>query len=160
MKAKLGSQLLDTAVQLMVPFILMFALYVVFHGHYSPGGGFQGGAMIAAAFIVLRLVQGDDALIALSRVTADFIGAAGVGVFIGVGLLCMVAGGNFLDYSAMPFGADPVTLRYYGIFGIELGVTLGVAGVLVSISRRLSGARETHDDTGAPPGVDAEERDG
>ena len=140
MRAKFGSPLLDTAVQLMVPFILLFALYVVFHGHYSPGGGFQGGAMIAAGFIALRLVQGDHARFTLSRVRADLLGAAGVGLFAGVGFLCMAAGGNFLDYASLPFDLEPARLRYYGILAVELGVTIGVAGVLVSISSSLSGA--------------------
>lgn len=142
MIAKFGSPLLDTAVQLMVPFIVLFALYVVFHGHYSPGGGFQGGAMLAAALIALRLVQGDEATLSLSRATADVMGAAGVAIYAGVGFLCLVAGGDFLDYSALPFPLDPVQLRYYGILSVELGVTLGVAGVLVSISRSLAGAAE------------------
>lgn len=142
MIAKFGSPLLDAAVQLMVPFVLLFALYVVFHGHYSPGGGFQGGAMIAAGFIALRLVQGDHARVSLSRAKADLLGAAGVGIYAGVGFLCLAAGGNFLDYSALPFDLDPVKLRYYGILGVEIGVTIGVAGVLVSISRSLSGAME------------------
>ena len=144
MTRKFGSPLLDTAVQLMVPFILLFALYVVFHGHYSPGGGFQGGAMIAAALIVMRIVEGDKAGLALSRANADLIGAAGVALFAGIGLLCIVGGGNFLDYSTLPLpGLDAVELRYYGILGIELGVTIAVAGVLVSIGRSLADDEDT-----------------
>jgi multicomponent Na+:H+ antiporter subunit B len=138
---RFGSPILDTAVQLLVPFILLFALYVVFHGHYSPGGGFQGGAMIAAAVIVVRLVRGRDATWGLSRSAADLVGVAGVAAFAGVGALCMVAGGRYLDYAALPFdvSADHLShVRGYGILAVELGVTLGVAGVLISIARTLS----------------------
>jgi multicomponent Na+:H+ antiporter subunit B len=142
MNGKFGSVLLDTAVQLVSPFILLFALYVVFHGHYSPGGGFQGGAMIAAVLIVLRLVQGPQVTFTLSRASSDLLGIAGVSLFAGVGLLSVLSGGNFLDYGALPLPADTVDLHYYGILAVELGVTIGVAGVLMSIYLTLSGAEQ------------------
>lgn len=82
-----GSPALDAASRLMTPFILMFGAYVVMHGHDSPGGGFQGGVIIAACVILVRLVRGRAGGWNLSPETALALTCAGVGIFVGVGLL-------------------------------------------------------------------------
>lgn len=117
-----------------VPFIQVFALYVVFHGHYGPGGGFQGGAMFAASLILLRLsLGGSMGGRQFPSVWATPIGAAGVIVFMGVGIIAVIFGGEFLNYAYLPFGMEQASLRSFGILLIEIGVAVALTGTLVAI---------------------------
>jgi multicomponent Na+:H+ antiporter subunit B len=118
--------------RLLIPFILLFALYVQFHGEYGPGGGFQAGAIFAAAIILYALLEGEKrALEALPRGLLGGLIAAGALLYGAVGLLCMLLGGNFLDYSVL--ADDPVKGQQLGILLIEAGVGITVTGVLLSI---------------------------
>lgn len=115
-----------------IPFILLFALYVQFHGEYSPGGGFQAGALFAAAIILYGLLEGERRALAVIPPRVLYAMAAGGGLIYGaVGLLCMVLGGNFLQYEVL--APDPVMAQQIGIVTIELGVGITVAGVLLAI---------------------------
>jgi len=118
--------------RMLIPFILLFALYVQFHGEYSPGGGFQAGAIFAAAIILYALLEGEDRALAVlprSWLTAMMIG--GALLYGGVGVVCMLLGGNFLDYSVL--SSDPVAGQQLGILLIEAGVGVTVTGVLLNI---------------------------
>jgi multicomponent Na+:H+ antiporter subunit B len=117
------------------PFIMLFGLYVICHGHYSPGGGFQGGAMMAASLLLVRLGLGSDlAQLQFRRVLGTPLGAVGVLVFFGVGMLAMITGGRFLDYAYFPVpGMDGAELRSLGILIIEVGIGLAVMAILVAI---------------------------
>lgn len=118
--------------RLLVPFILLFGLYVQFHGDYGPGGGFQAGALIAAAFILYALVEGEErTLEALPQSWLYALMVGGALLYGGVGLAGMVLGANFLDYSVL--GADPIAGQHLGIILIEAGVGMTVTGVLLSI---------------------------
>jgi len=128
-----GSSVLDAACRLLIPFILLFALYVVTHGHYSPGGGFQGGAMLAAAIILIRLVRGQASLWGLHGIAALRLACCGVGLFAGIGFLSLLLARNYLDYAALPLALAPGTVRAIGSFGAEVGIAIGVTGVLVLI---------------------------
>ncbi len=121
------------------PFIMLFGLYVIFHGHYSPGGGFQGGAMLAAGILLVRLAAGMEiAQLQFKREIAMPLGALGVLIFLGTGLLVMFMGGRFLDYSYLPFpGMERAELHSLGILIIEVGVGLAVMAILVSIFDNL-----------------------
>lgn len=115
-----------------IPFIILFALYVQFHGEYSPGGGFQAGALFAAAIILYGLLEGEGR--ALQVITPGVLlamSAGGALVFGGIGVLAMLMGGNFLQYNVL--GSDPISAQQMGIIGIELGVGVTVAGVLLSV---------------------------
>ncbi len=122
----------------LVPFIIMFGLYVHFHGDYSPGGGFQAGAIITAAFVLYGLVYG---LEPLKRVVPigflKFCAAAGVLVFAGVGVLTMLLGANFLSYNVLAH--DPIHGQHYGIIGVEAGVVITVFGVMTLIFYLFAG---------------------
>lgn len=131
MKFRFGSPVLDTAVRLLTPFILLFAAYVVAHGHYSPGGGFQGGVILAAALILVNLVHGRDVRWGLRPSTSLSIAAAGLALYVGIGFLAIAFGGTFLDYGALPLGLPPPQVRAVGTFGIEVGVGMAVMGVMV-----------------------------
>ncbi len=138
MKTAFGSRVLETACRLLVPFMVLFAVYVVIHGHDSPGGGFQGGVILAAAVILLRLVRGEETALGLGPRSALVLSCLGPAVYAGIGLLAMVWGGNFLDYGALPLPIKPAEVRAMGTLGIEVGITMGVTGVIVSIFDVLS----------------------
>jgi multicomponent Na+:H+ antiporter subunit B len=117
---------------LLIPFIVLFGLYVQFHGDYGPGGGFQAGTLIAAGFILYALLEGERA--ALSVLPARALAAMAIGgalLYGVVGIAGLLLGGNFLDYSVL--AADPVAGQHLGILLIELGVGLTVTGVLLSV---------------------------
>jgi multicomponent Na+:H+ antiporter subunit B len=118
--------------RLLVPFILLFGLYVQFHGDYGPGGGFQAGALIAAAFILYALVEGEErTLAALPQSWLNALMVSGALLYGGVGLAGIVLGSSFLDYSVL--SADPIAGQHLGIILIEAGVGMTVTGVLLSI---------------------------
>lgn len=134
-----SSPVVRNGVRLLLPLAQLYALYVLTHGHYGPGGGFQAGTILAAGFILDFLTCGRESprrqLIGRKAV---ILGAVGVGIYLGIGLISMLAGENFLDYGALPFsGLDPATRRSYGILGIETGVCLAVTAVLVAIFTSL-----------------------
>jgi len=118
--------------RLLVPIILLFGLYVQFHGEYSPGGGFQAGAIIAAGIILYALLEGETAAL---RVVPQWmlmaLMAGGALLYGMVGVVGMLLGGQFLDYSVL--ADNPVTGQQLGILLIELGVGMTVSGVLLSI---------------------------
>jgi len=120
------------------PFIMMFALYVIFHGHYSPGGGFQGGTLIAAALILIRLAEGNEtAQLQFPRAWATPLGSLGVLIYFGTGLAAVFMGGRFLDYSVLHLAHHATMSRSYGILLVEIGVGLAVTAILVSIFDNL-----------------------
>ena len=116
----------------LIPLILLFALYVQFHGDFGPGGGFQAGAIFSAGFILYSLVFGFDKLVsAVSPRVLELISVTGVLLYIGVGFLCMILGGEFLNYSVL--GDTQVAGQHLGILLVELGVFLTVFSVLLII---------------------------
>ena len=128
-----GSPVLDAAARLLVPYILLFALYVLFHGHHSPGGGFQGGTLLAAGVILVRLVRGRDPGWGVDRDQAVNLACLGALIYYGVGLVAMFFGDSFLDYSNLPLPVSEAARRSLGILGVEIGVTVAVAGTLILI---------------------------
>jgi len=129
----LGHHLIPQVVgRLIIPFIVLFALYVQFHGEYGPGGGFQAGAIFAAAVILYALIEGEDAALKiLSPSLLKALMAGGALLYGATGLVTMLLGGNFLDYSVL--ADDAVAGQQWGIIIIELGVGVCVAGVLLTI---------------------------
>ena len=115
-----------------VPLILLFALYVQFHGDFGPGGGFQAGAIFSAGFVLYSLVFGFDKLVSIvSPRILELISVAGVLLYIGVGFLCIALGGEFLNYSVL--GDTEVAGQHIGILLVEFGVFLSVFSVLLLI---------------------------
>jgi multicomponent Na+:H+ antiporter subunit B len=124
--------------KLLIPYMLVFALYVQFHGDFGPGGGFQAGVIAAAAVIFYGLIYG---LPAARRLLPDAVVesmvAAGALLYLGVGFAGLLLGGNFLDYFVLD--RDPVAGQHRGIFWIELGVLITVAGVMLKIFYMFAG---------------------
>jgi len=126
--------------RLLIPFIVLFGLYTQFHGEYGPGGGFQAGAIIATGVILYALLEGEDnALRAIPRGVLLGMVVGGALLFGGVGIVCMLMGGAFLDYSVL--AADPVWGQQLGILIIEAGVGMAVCGALLAIFHAFA-ARE------------------
>ncbi|MFZ5812249.1 MAG: hydrogen gas-evolving membrane-bound hydrogenase subunit E [Thermodesulfobacteriota bacterium] len=131
----------ETMCLFMVPFIQIFALYVIAHGHYSPGGGFQGGVLLAASFLLVGLSRDLRTVERLlTEKKAILTAAAGVCVYAGTGLLALFFGGNFLDYGAFgpAFGAAIPAARSMGILCVEIGVAMTVMATLVTIYKLVS----------------------
>lgn len=128
--------IIETLSRFLVPFMQLFGLYVIAHGHHSPGGGFQGGCILGASFILICVAF--DIEEARRRMTENLITiycSAGVIIFAGTGLVCMALGGNYLDYSFLHkiFPVNPVGARSLGILVIEIGVGFTVMAVMSSI---------------------------
>jgi multicomponent Na+:H+ antiporter subunit B len=118
--------------KILIPPILLFALYVQFHGDYSPGGGFQAGVIFAAGFILYSLIYGLNMTFKIVSTKLLRNGMAlGVLIFGGVGVAALCLGGNFLDYSVLH--DNPLTGQMIGIMLVELGVGVTVACVMMSI---------------------------
>jgi multicomponent Na+:H+ antiporter subunit B len=116
----------------MIPFILLFALYVQFHGDFGPGGGFQAGVIFAAAFILYGLIFGiENARKVLPATATRILLASGVLLYAGTGLFGIILGGNYLDYNVLATTA--VGGQHLGILLVEFGVGTTVAATMVTI---------------------------
>lgn len=140
---RFGSIMLEATFRYMVPFIMLYGLYVWVHGEYSPGGGFQAGAPLAVGILLSRLIYGEDAAWNVSGRTATIVAGLGAFIFAGVGFLATFFSGHILDYGALPIPIAESDLRAYGILTIEFGVTLCVAGVIIAIYDVLSREEES-----------------
>ncbi|MDW7712066.1 MAG: MnhB domain-containing protein [Deferrisomatales bacterium] len=142
MKAPSQSPIIAVACRLIAPLIQIVALYVLFHGHYSPGGGFQGGVLLAASFILIRMALGLDAgQFQFPTRAGVVLGGIGVLFYAGVGAVSLLAGGNYLDYGSLPLpGFEPGPARSLGILLVEVGVMLAVSAVITVIYDDLIGS--------------------
>ena len=133
-----GDRVLRVVAKLMIPFVLVFALYVQFHGDFGPGGGFQAGVILAAGIIFYGLIFGLPTAqrIAPPRLV-EWMVASGVLIYAAVGVAAMLLGGNYLDYSAL--SGDPVHGQELGIFLVEFGVGITVSGVMLMIFYMFAG---------------------
>ncbi len=133
--------IIKTICRLLVPFIQLFALYVIAHGHHSPGGGFQGGVILGASIIVLAMSH--DLRTTLARMREKTVGllcALGVFIYAGTAALCLLLGLNFLDYAALAsvLHVDAITARSHGILIVEIGVAIAVMTAMVWIYNNVS----------------------
>lgn len=137
------SLILDLITRITVPLMQLFGFYVILHGHYSPGGGFQGGVILAVSVILQRLTLGaEEAYARFSPQLGLGLAAAGLLVFLGMGVLPYLLTGAFLDYGAIPVpGLEAAYRRYWAILLVELGIGFGVWGALVAIFDKLTGSR-------------------
>jgi len=138
---------LRVVTKMLVPVIVLYAFYVQFHGDFGPGGGFQAGVIFAAAFIVYGLIFGTvDARAVLPAGATRVLLSLGVLLYGGTGVATMLMGGEFLNYSVLAH--DPLHGQHWGIFAVELGVGMTVAGAMISIFFTFAGHLK-----GETPGV-------
>jgi multicomponent Na+:H+ antiporter subunit B len=122
-----------TIVRIMIPFIQLYGLYVIAHGESGPGGGFQGGVILGASIILYALMFGlEEGRKKIARQTSDVLTSTGVLIYGGIGVLCLLAGGNYLEYDVLPLGT-PEYASHLGILGIEIGVGITVAAVMITL---------------------------
>ena len=125
-----GDLVLRVIAKLLMPYMLLFALYVQFHGELGPGGAFQAGVILASAVILHMLVFGLETTRRVVPVAWLRAGAAlGTLIYGGTGVAALLRGGTYLDYDAL--SADPVAGQHLGILLIEIGVGLTVASTMV-----------------------------
>ena len=118
--------------KLLIPPILLFALYVQMHGDYGPGGGFQAGVIFGAGLVLYGLVFGTEAVRAVAPPRLLVVLAClGVLLYAGVGVASMIGGGGLLEYGAL--SADATHGNHVGIIIIEIGVGIAVASVMTII---------------------------
>jgi multicomponent Na+:H+ antiporter subunit B len=118
--------------KLLTPFVLLFALYVQFHGDFGPGGGFQAGVIFGAGFILYVLVYGIESAKRVAPAGAlRLLISAGLLLYIGTGFATMALGGDFLDYNMLAH--EPAHGQHLGIFLVELGVGVTVAATMVTV---------------------------
>lgn len=121
-----------------IPLIILFALYVQFHGDFGPGGGFQAGVIFSAAIILYALIFGLDAAekIIPQRIL-HILASLGLVLYAGVGVVSLFMGGNYLDYSVL--GSTQVAGQHLGILLVELGVGITVSAVMLIIYFTFAG---------------------
>ena len=131
--------------KLLIPFAVLFALYVQFHGDFGPGGGFQAGVIVAAAVVFYALIYGlAEARRVVPDIVVETMVALGVLVYAGVGVAGILLGGNYLDYFVLH--ANPVEGQHRGIFWVEAGVAITVSGVMLKIFYLFAGRSGHIDD--------------
>jgi len=137
--------------RLLIPFIQLYALYVIVHGDSGPGGGFQGGVILGASFILYAIVFGfKEARQRVHFRVNDVLNSVGVLIYGGVGLAALLLGGMYLQYRYLPF-PNLHLASHYGIFIIEVGVGVTVASVMMTIFFETSN-REWDDEEQSDPG--------
>lgn len=120
----------DVMITLIEPLILIYAFYVLFHGEISLGGGFQSGALIALTYIIDILVIPDKK-----------------NLFMMTGVVPMFNGGSFMDYTYLPIPVHAAERHAIGILLVEIGVTIGVMGTIITILNAIMKRVRFDDDT-------------
>lgn len=133
--------IIQTVCKFMIPIIQLFALYVIAHGHYSPGGGFQGGCILAASFI-LMIIAFDIKWMRdrFSEIRNNILISSGVLLYAFVGLICILLGKEFLNYESLSkiIPLPKENIRSLSTLIIEIGVGITVSAVMTSIFVNLS----------------------
>ena len=133
-QSKGGDVIIETVARLMVPFIQLFGLYVIIHGAGGPGGGFQGGVIIASSFVLYVIAVGIvKAGNRFSETANTYLFSTGVYIYAGVGLLCMIFAAQFLNYGFIPFTHHFEENRALAMDLVEVGIGITVMAVITSI---------------------------
>lgn len=140
----IGDVILRVVTKLLLPFIMVFALFVQWHADYGPGGGFQAGVIAAAAVILYAIVFGMEAAErAVPRPVAEVMVPLGVLIFAGVGVWSLLMGANYLDYDALlhwpATREQAVHGQHWGVFLVEIGVFVTVSGTMLTIFYSFAG---------------------
>ena len=118
--------------KILIPFIQLYSYYVLAHGDLGPGGGFQGGVILGSSIILYVLAFGEEEGRKLvSEKFNDLFSSVGVLVYAGVGILCLIAGGAYLEYSKFPL--DHHLAHHLGMYGVEIGVQITVSAVMTTL---------------------------
>ncbi|NNE92927.1 MAG: hypothetical protein HKN23_14885 [Verrucomicrobiales bacterium] len=141
-----GRIIVGTTCKILIPVIQLFSLYVVAHGHYSPGGGFQGGVMLGASFILLAVAKDlGSALTWFTEKRFMTLACVGILIYAGFGLMAQFLQRHFLDYGVLHVilpKTDEVMARSHSMLGVEIGVAFTVTAIMFAIYANLSSRGE------------------
>lgn len=130
--------ILRVTTKVILPFMLLFAAYVQFHGDYGPGGGFQAGVIAGASLILYALIYGLGAATRLVPVAiVETLIPLGVLIYAGVGVYAMLNGGHFLDYNYLAH--EHIHGQEWGVFLVEIGVFVTVSSTMLAIFYAFAG---------------------
>lgn len=137
----------DVMITLFEPLMMIYAMYVYFHGEISLGGGFQAGALLGLAYVIDVMIVPDRSkkLFVLNKSNSLSLGGIGTFIYVAAGILTMIGGGLCLEYDKLPFGLSHTESHSAGILMIELGVTICVMATIITILNAIMG-RVTFDD--------------
>lgn len=134
MRDGFGGIVLNTAFRLLVPFSIVYGVYILCFGEYSPGGGFQAGALLAVGVLLSRMILGEDAKFNVSGKTSVVMAGVGTFIYTFTGWLTLFGGGKYLDYNFMPIKLEPAhEMHAMAIFIIEIGVTICVMMTIINL---------------------------
>ncbi len=134
MRDGFGGIIISTAFRLLVPFSIIYGVYILCFGEYSPGGGFQAGALLAVGVLLSRMILGEDAKFNISGKNSVVLAGVGTFLYTFVGWLTLFGGGKFLDYNYMPIKLEPMhEMHAMAIFIIEIGVTICVMMTIINL---------------------------
>lgn len=132
--------ILRVVAKMLIPLIIVYGFYVHFHGEYSPGGGFQAGVIIASSVILYALIFGlDAAKTAVPPVLLRVGMALGAFIFAGVGVVTLIMGAEFLNYTILHPDIAHATGQHIGIIAVEIGVLMTVTCVIIAIFYAFGG---------------------
>jgi multicomponent Na+:H+ antiporter subunit B len=139
--------IIRTISRITIPFIQLFALYVIFHGSSSAGGGFQGGVIFASGFILFGIAYGiRDAKKRIQERVTTILSSIGLYVYAGIGLFCLIFGGTYLGYGVIPLPLETAEVRKLMIELVEMGIGLTVMAIMTSIFYDIGSREENGDD--------------
>ena len=136
------SIILSTAFRYIAPFILVYGVYVLLHGEYSPGGGFQAGGLFGIAVVLDRFTQTRNRSLNMPDKLAVVLAGVGTFIFLFTGVLTMIFGGNYLEYVTLPIAVSEAERHVLGITAIEVGVAVCVMATIIVIFDALSKSKE------------------
>ncbi|MBE0700198.1 MAG: MnhB domain-containing protein [Acholeplasmataceae bacterium] len=136
----MSDTIVKSITRIIVPFIQVYGIFIILHGHVSPGGGFSGGALIGTSLILYTLVFGlKEGKRKFSHRISEIAESGGIMIFIAVGLVGMVLGGRFLMNmeAGFPLG-EPGKLLSAGMIPLlMIGVGIKVASTMVTLFHTL-----------------------
>lgn len=135
MKNPFGGIVLNIAFRLLVPFASVYGVYVLCLGEFSPGGGFQAGALLSLGVLLARLILGFETKFNILGETALILAGVGTFIYAFTGWLTIFGGAEFfLDYNFMPIRMEPAhEMHALAIFIIEIGITMCVMMTIINL---------------------------
>lgn len=128
----------DVMISIIEPLILIYAMYVLFHGEISLGGGFQAGALIGMTYLLdIMVVNRKKPIFNMPKAKSAAIAGLGPFIYALTGVVTMIGGGLYLEYNKLPVPVHQAELHSIGITAVEIGVTIGVAGTIIAILNAL-----------------------
>lgn len=139
MRDAFGGMVLNIAFRFLVPFTIVYGVYVLCLGEFSPGGGFQAGALLAIGVVLARLICGADTSFNISGKNSIVLAGVGTFLYAFTGWLTIFGGGRFLEYDFMPIHMEPAhEMHAMAIFLIEIGVAVCVMMTIINLLESIT----------------------